>query len=60
MSCLLITFEYRINGGGGENNRGGWKIGGLKMVLFLANTYVLYIYVDSNVTDTFICELWCC
>ena len=26
VSLLCFALEYRINGGGGENNQGGWKL----------------------------------
>ena len=31
-----------------------------KIVVFLVNTYLLHIYVNSDVTDTFIFEPWFC
>ena len=62
----------RIIGGGGleivryNNNRGVGIIGGggllekQKIVVFLVNKYLLLIYVNSDVTDTFIFEPWFC
>ena len=49
-----------------NNNRGVGIIGGggllekQKIVVFLVNKYLLHIYVNSDVTDTFIFEPWFC
>ena len=47
-----------------NNNQGAGIIGGgvgeMKNSRFLVNTYLLHIYVNSDVTDTFIFEPWFC
>ena len=50
------------NNRGGWSNRGGGLLGKIENSLFLRQTriYLLYIYVNSDVTDTFTFELWFC
>ena len=48
------------NNRGVWNNRGGGCFEKLKIVVFLGNTYLLYICVNSDVTDTSTYELWFC
>ena len=48
-----------------SNNQGGWNNRGAawrnrKQAFSKVNTYLLYIYVNSDVTDTFTFELWFC
>ena len=48
-----------------NNNRRGLEQSGscldkLKIVVFLAEQVSLYVYVNSDVTDTFTYELWFC
>ena len=48
-----------------NNNRGAGIIRGVlgeieKKPFSYVNTYLLYIYVNSDVTDTFTFELWFC
>ena len=50
-----------INYRGGWNNRGGGVLGEKKIALFLGkHVSVMYLYVNSDVTDTYTFELWFC
>ena len=58
------TLEYRISGWG-ENNWRGWKWFDITIIggggwNDRGGTYLLYIYVNSDVTDTFTDEPWFC
>ena len=45
---------------GGWNNLGGGCLEKLKIFVFLGKHVFLYIYVNSDVTDTFTFEFWVC
>ena len=59
---IIGGFEMvRHNNRWGWNNRGGegaWK--NRKQSFSLVNTYLLYIYVNCDVTYTFTFEFWLC
>ena len=52
--------RYNNNRGEGAGIVGGGVLGEKETSRFLVNTYLLYIYVNSDVTDTFTIEHWFC